>query len=412
MAREFWKKSTSPAQIGRLRKTITIPAFSAPCGVIGCLKSTFTNAGGVGDAPRISAANDGVIAGNNEFTLECWVKIMTSSGFGITKGIINPLFDLRQSVFGDGLGYPGQLVALVYNSAGTSYLLQSSGLMDPYSWNHIALVYSKSALLAKLYLNGSLVASIAIANLGMRAHDATGLTYSPLAGSGQLLDELRVWNVARTQDQILNNMFAPRGAVDSGNGLVAYWNFSGAASATTSVDLINALVLNLASSGSQSSRLVNQTTVDDCPLRYGASFIAAQFPITFSTILNNVSIHPIVKPSGVNFQLAVSWFDDDGNFQRKYLWSAPTGVDIAPVLEEYTGQKLPSSGFILECWNIDGNATIDLETALVLNMSFTTGATSSSDTTQLSFGTGVEDSSLAANFPIAFPATFNTQQTY
>jgi predicted outer membrane repeat protein len=95
----------------------------------------------------------------------------------------------------------------------------------PNSWQHFALVASLSGNYMAIYRNGVLEASkqgmtpLLPANLDLDLSGArSGLPF------GGMLDEFRIWNVARTQDQILQNLY--HSLTGNEPGLVAYWRFS------------------------------------------------------------------------------------------------------------------------------------------------------------------------------------------
>ena len=107
-----------------------------------------------------------------------------------------------------------------------TYRIDVPGLLSVNEWCHIAAVSGRGGM--KLYFNGVLVGT----------HFFTGSFAATRSGLGNVLgkdfasdlgffkgemDEVRVWNVARTEEQIRDTMY--RGLAGSEAGLVAYWNF-------------------------------------------------------------------------------------------------------------------------------------------------------------------------------------------
>ncbi|HXJ44824.1 MAG TPA: LamG-like jellyroll fold domain-containing protein, partial [Bryobacteraceae bacterium] len=90
---------------------------------------------------------------------------------------------------------------------GTNYLPSRLVYSNAVSgWTHVALVYANRA--PRLYVNGTLVRSGA-ASAFTSVHPSGSLGGSPQADYGNFqgqLDEVRIWNVARSQSQIQSNM--------------------------------------------------------------------------------------------------------------------------------------------------------------------------------------------------------------
>jgi hypothetical protein len=98
-------------------------------------------------------------------------------------------------------------------------------------------------------------------------------------------------------------------------------------------------------------------------------------------------------------------------FHRAYLWRHDD-VFISQV-QDYKGERLPAT-FTLECWNVDGNETIDLDEDVILELSKKTLPQSSIDRTAINSNLTI-NTLLACPFTngyATFPLTFNTQQTY
>jgi hypothetical protein len=89
-------------------------------------------------------------------------------------------------------------------------------------WSHVALVYTNS--LYSLYINGSVVATY---NGGLLNASSTAKIYLGNGNNGYwkgMLDEVRVWSVARTAKQISD--YANIELVGSETGLMTYYNFN------------------------------------------------------------------------------------------------------------------------------------------------------------------------------------------
>lgn len=120
-------------------------------------------------------------------------------------------------------------------------------------WFHLAMVFDgtggTNAAKLKLYINGQAVpltyngtinadlnSTVQPALLGVQGAGESGSLANYFSG---LMDEVRIWNVTRTQITIQQNMFTPLAGTES--GLVAYYNFNqgSAASSNSLVTVLN-----------------------------------------------------------------------------------------------------------------------------------------------------------------------------
>ena len=105
-------------------------------------------------------------------------------------------------------------------------------------WVHVAIVWDGLAL--RTYVNGvARITTLAPPNEPLET--LAGLFYVgclPLNFScfNGLFDELRVWNVARTPDEIMANY--TKAVVGNETGLVGYWKFDDAPGSTTATDSV------------------------------------------------------------------------------------------------------------------------------------------------------------------------------
>lgn len=101
--------------------------------------------------------------------------------------------------------------------------LRDGGIIPPGQWTHFAVVYNGST--RKHYINGELVLNVAdtgslppSADSVRIGSDAQFSNHTPRGG----INEVRLWNVARTQEQIRNAINVPINTPQS--GLVAVWS--------------------------------------------------------------------------------------------------------------------------------------------------------------------------------------------
>ena len=120
--------------------------------------------------------------------------------------------------------YWGRLVLRNFLSVGT--------------WTHLAVSYQAGAGL-NLYINGKL--ALHSNSTGRITHVAGNLRMGVLLNDTYKLffkgslDEVRIWNVARTADQIAANI--SKELVGNEAGLVGYWNFNDSLAAMTARDV-------------------------------------------------------------------------------------------------------------------------------------------------------------------------------
>ena len=183
-----------------------------------------------GNALNFNGSNNYVSAtgynvGTSNFTLEAWINpttytqsgILCQGGYSYALGF---LFDFNAQ----GQGSLRLETGLGGSGGGTVY---ANGVITLNKWQHVAVSVTRGAAgtsLTKLYVNGLLVASgdIAANNIGNTTLNIGRITNTGNYFPGKI-DEVRIWNTARTQSDIQNNMYniiSP-----SSTGLVAYYNF-------------------------------------------------------------------------------------------------------------------------------------------------------------------------------------------
>jgi hypothetical protein len=179
---------------------------------------------------------------NDDFTVEVWVKpdtVQNSSGSGdnsiIEKVSGTPypfLIRLRNQ---DHPSLSWTLSASRRDSGNTRPLIDSTTTLGDGAWHHIAFTKTGSAL--ALYVDGVLegtttdTTSATTTNADPLVLGIDSVATRPFAG---LMDEFRVWNVGRTQDEIVNAMGKTLSGFES--GLTGYWNFDDATAADLTVN--------------------------------------------------------------------------------------------------------------------------------------------------------------------------------
>ena len=173
--------------------------------------------------------NDGLNAITTQVTVEAWIKPTAFTNSWMPLIYKGDGYNKRSySLWLDDSGLFGLYSAASPNERVS--FVSPSGLIAKNRWYHIAGVIDAHRGVMKLFINGIQVAqkpfakTIYVSELPLRigwTHESQG-DYSPFAGQ---IDEVRVWNVARTQAEIIAALHAPLSGVES--GLVGYWNFEG-----------------------------------------------------------------------------------------------------------------------------------------------------------------------------------------
>ncbi len=177
---------------------------------------------GDGDYVEI-ADSESLNAINSQVTMEAWIK---------ATAFPNQWMPIIYK--GDRLA-PDRSYTLWLNYDGTLLLSSTSSglnsqidLISLNTWYHVAGVIDAKSGVMKILLNGSEVASrdfekdIRVSTIPLRigwTHEDNP-SFSPFAGQ---IDEVRIWKIARTQEEIQATMHTTLSGKES--GLVGYWRF-------------------------------------------------------------------------------------------------------------------------------------------------------------------------------------------
>jgi hypothetical protein len=214
-----YRKAGPHVDIGAFEGALQVPS---PCNA-----GTALSFDGVDDYVRIPGflAN----APTTEVTVEFWQKVTAAA---IQSTFCQSLY-VPGSIFNAHVPYNNGTVYWdfgdIAGNAGRLSYTPSVSLVG--TWQHFALVASQSGNYMRIYRNGVLEASktgmtpLVRANLDLILGGAfVGVPY------GGLLDEFRIWNVARSQADIQATMYHALPLPQS--GLVAYWRFDEGPSVT------------------------------------------------------------------------------------------------------------------------------------------------------------------------------------
>ena len=194
----------------------------------------FANALALNGTGKIQFGNQAQTAVGSNFTVEAWVNIPSSvsniqtiisnsSGIGQSGGF---RFGINTWNTNDG--------KLVFE--GGSVFVGSSVAIAKNVWQHVAVVVNGSTI--AFYINGNLAGtatgSFPVLSSSVLTLGAFSDGQYPFNG---MMDEVRLWNTPKTQQEILASMYSPLAGTES--SLVAYFNFNQGVPGGTNTTITN-----------------------------------------------------------------------------------------------------------------------------------------------------------------------------
>ncbi len=162
----------------------------------------------------------------DEATVEAWVRWDDFSGQA--KRVFDYGNGLRDLSVATWWGSPDLWFAKRDPQSRVLHSIHVPGILRAQQWFHVAAVSGRDGM--RLYLNGTLVGTNdhagSFSSLGNGDHCYLGQTVTtndPPTNFKGAIDEVRVWKVARTGEQIRQRMFESLTGTES--GLVGLWNF-------------------------------------------------------------------------------------------------------------------------------------------------------------------------------------------
>ena len=206
----YWVSSTNANGCESIRTEIVVTVS---------LPATHLNFDGTNDMVGLGSSLSSTLNGANFFTAEAWINVPNTTGVKTIVGnhISNGAqFNLRI----DGSRLNGFLGFGAYG-ANTSI-----GSIVANTWHHVAMVYNDTTL--KLYIDGIEAASV---NIPLAYSLQTSAQPYMIGASGYggeffngSIDEVKIWNIAKTPDQLLATKNCELQGTES--GLIAYYKFN------------------------------------------------------------------------------------------------------------------------------------------------------------------------------------------
>lgn len=277
---------------------------------------------GFSTAQYITAPITSSLQFTDEFTLECWVYIVASSSQEI---------HLIESYSGNSGGYVlriGQNGAMLAYAMGASQpsLSGLSNVIDN-QWNHLAVTYSTTSGELKLFLNGvqdgmsspnsAIYNNASLLKIGARGDDSDINT--PI-----YMDEVRMWNVARTESEIASSM--NECLVGNEEGLMLYYDFE---------NDLDATVTDKTSNGNDGTIVSNHTAYV-----HGAFSCNMETSVLYELSENEISVYPNPTNDNVTIQM-------DGTLNKVQIFNT-----IGELMKEETNSnfsiaELPNGIYLL-----------------------------------------------------------------
>jgi hypothetical protein len=194
---------------------------------------------------------------NGDFTIECWVYPKEFSNWSriidFGNGASNNVVFLSYT-FGTS-GFP------VFYVQGTQF--QSNTALKLNQWNHVAATLSGT--LATIYINGVSSGTFTFPtspanvtrNNNFIGRSNWGTNADPDANA--IFDDLRIWNVARTQAQIQANM--NNELIGTETGLIVYFPFNEGVACGNNTNITS--IADIASAGGASNATLNGFTLNN-----------------------------------------------------------------------------------------------------------------------------------------------------
>ncbi|HNF71611.1 MAG TPA: choice-of-anchor D domain-containing protein, partial [Chitinophagaceae bacterium] len=221
---------------------------------------------------------------NGDFTIECWVY---PKAFTNWSRIID---------FGNGAGYNNILLAYTYGTSGNPGLyiegvqIASTATLPLNQWSHVAATFSATNSIGTIYVNGVAAGTgyfntpvNVVRNYNYVGRSNWGPGTDPDANA--IYDELRIWNVERTQAEIQSTMTSELTGTET--GLQIYYPFNQGITCGNNTSITD--ILDMApAGGTTNATLQNFTLNGGCTSNFTNGSVS-----TFGLTNNAPSSYPL-----------------------------------------------------------------------------------------------------------------------
>ncbi|RVT75736.1 HYR domain-containing protein [Flavobacterium sufflavum] len=267
------------------------------------------------DGGYVNIPHNNLINPTDNLTIETWVKFVSGG-----KSLIE-----KYTSQADSFGYllrispENKVFTMVLNYDGPQ--LTGSTTLLPNVWYHLASTYNRTAGVLKVYVNGVLdgqingiiglpvIPSNGSLKIGARGDDAA------ISNSGDVMDEVRIWNIERSQAQIQADMNKELGAQ---SGLVALYHFNqGLVGGNNSASPGPAINTAIDDSGNGFNGTLNSFALTGLTSNWAAGYIAGE-------LISLTNDAPVTYPLG---ETTVTWTAIDGDNNTGTCTQTVTVVD-------------------------------------------------------------------------------------
>jgi hypothetical protein len=154
------------------------------------------------------------------FTIEAWIKPRTVTSY---QHIVSKWNSAGNSSYTMEV-HDGKLRSAIHDGVNESQGIESNGTIVPDVWQHVAVTLDNGTL--RLYINGVLDREFTGSQTPMNSDRPVSVGHEGPPYNGWwydgLIDDVRLWNVTRTDAQIAASMNRLKG---KSAGLVGWWRF-------------------------------------------------------------------------------------------------------------------------------------------------------------------------------------------
>lgn len=184
------------------------------------------NFDGVDDRAVVQNSGSAFSFSTQNFTIECWFRANSAAALTNSRALINK-WAFQTNIDNYGIFLNNSRVVVAYGTGNQNPEFQSTTILQENIWYHVALVREGGVM--RLFLNGvletthNLLGTLNTNTLPLTfGFENTALNANTRHFNGAM-DEIRIWSVARTNNEIANNW--RNSVATNATNLLGYWRF-------------------------------------------------------------------------------------------------------------------------------------------------------------------------------------------